>query len=65
LVSENRVLRKIIVCTRDTEIVERKGPHNEQLYDLYCSPSVIREIKSRKMRQAGNVACKGGGQVVG
>jgi len=47
------------------EIVERKGPHNEELYDLYYSSNVIREMKSRKMRLAGHVACMGGGQVVG
>jgi hypothetical protein len=30
--------------------------HNEELRDLYSSPSIIRMIKSRKMREAGNVA---------
>ena len=33
--------------------------HTGELCDLYCSPNVIREIKSRKMRWAGYVACMG------
>jgi hypothetical protein len=31
--------------------------HNEERHNLYCSPSVIRIIKSRRMRWAGHVAC--------
>jgi len=30
---------------------------NEELNDLYSSPSIIWLIKSRRMRLAGNVAC--------
>jgi hypothetical protein len=30
--------------------------HNEELYDLYSSPSIIRIIKSRRMRWVGHVA---------
>jgi hypothetical protein len=30
--------------------------HNEELNDLYCSSSIFRVIKSRRMRWAGNVA---------
>jgi hypothetical protein len=33
--------------------------HNEELRDLYSSPSTIRIIKSRKMRWAGHVARRG------
>jgi hypothetical protein len=33
--------------------------HNEELNNLYCSPSVIRIIKSRRMRWAGHVARMG------
>jgi hypothetical protein len=33
--------------------------HNEKLHDLYSSPSVIRMIKSRRMRWAGHVARMG------
>jgi hypothetical protein len=34
--------------------------HNEELHNLYFSPSIIRMIKSRRMRLAGHVAPKGG-----
>jgi hypothetical protein len=30
--------------------------HNEELHDMYSSPSIIRIIKSRRMRWAGHVA---------
>jgi hypothetical protein len=33
--------------------------HNEELHNLYSSPSVIRIIKSRRMRWAGHVARMG------
>jgi hypothetical protein len=34
--------------------------HNEELHNLYCSPSKIRMIKSERMGWAGNVARIGG-----
>jgi hypothetical protein len=33
--------------------------HNEELHNLYSSPNIIREIKSRRMRWAGHVARMG------
>jgi len=33
--------------------------HNEELNDLYCSPNIIRVIKSRRLRWAGHVALWG------
>ena len=33
--------------------------HNEELNDLYCSPNIVRVIKSRRMRWVGHVACMG------
>jgi hypothetical protein len=33
--------------------------HNEELHNLYSSPSIIRMIKSRGMRWAGHVARRG------
>jgi hypothetical protein len=33
--------------------------HNEELHNLYCSPSIIRMIKSRRMRWTGHVARMG------
>ena len=36
--------------------------HNEELNDLYCSPNIVRGIKSRRMRWAGHVARMGEGE---
>jgi hypothetical protein len=47
-VFENRVLRRIFGPTRDEETGEWIKLHNEELNDLYCSPNIIRVIKSRK-----------------
>jgi hypothetical protein len=33
--------------------------HNEELHNLYSSPSIIRVIKSRRMRWSGHVARTG------
>jgi hypothetical protein len=33
--------------------------HNEELHNLYCSPSIIRMMKSRRIRGAGHVARMG------
>jgi hypothetical protein len=30
--------------------------HSEELHDLYCSPDIVRVIKSRRMRWVGHVA---------
>jgi hypothetical protein len=30
--------------------------HNEELHDLYCSPTIVRVINSRRMIWAGHVA---------
>jgi hypothetical protein len=30
--------------------------HNEELHNLYSSPNIIRQFKSRRMRWAGHVA---------
>jgi len=32
---------------------------NEELNDLYCSPNIVRVIKSRRVRWEGHVACIG------
>jgi hypothetical protein len=31
--------------------------HNKKLHNLYSYPNIIREIKSRRMRWVGHVAC--------
>ena len=35
---------------------EWRRVHNGELKDLYCSPNIVRVIKSRRMRWAGHVA---------
>jgi hypothetical protein len=35
---------------------------NEELHDLYSSPTIVRVIKSRRMRLAGHVARMGEGE---
>jgi hypothetical protein len=44
---------------RDDLTGEWRKQHNEELRDLYSSPSIIRIIKSRRMRWAGHVARMG------
>jgi len=39
--------------------MEWRRSHNEELKDLYCSHNVVRVIKSRRMRWAGQVARMG------
>jgi hypothetical protein len=58
-VFENRVLTRIFGPKRDEVAGERRKLHNEELHDLYSSPSIIRIIKARRMRWAGNVARTG------
>jgi hypothetical protein len=58
-VFENRVLRKMFGPTRDKVMGEWRKLHNEKLCDLYSSQSIIRIIKSRRMRWAGHVARMG------
>jgi hypothetical protein len=55
-VFENRVLRRIFGPKRDEVTGEWRKLHNEELRDLYSSPSIIRIIKSKRMRWAGHVA---------
>jgi hypothetical protein len=58
-VFENRVLRRIFGPKGDEVIGEWRKLHNKELHDLYFSPSIIRIIKSRRMRWAGHVARMG------
>jgi hypothetical protein len=58
-VFENRVLRRIFGPKRDDVMGEWRKLHNEELHDLYSSSSIIRIIKSRRMRRAGHVARMG------
>jgi hypothetical protein len=55
-VLENRVLRRIFGPKRDEKTGGWRKLHNEELHNLYSSPSMIRMIKSRRTRWAGHVA---------
>jgi hypothetical protein len=58
-VFENRMLRRIFGPKRDKVIGGWRKLHNENLSNLYFSPSVIRMIKLRRMGLAGHVARMG------
>jgi hypothetical protein len=49
------VLRRIFGPKRDLVTGGWRKLHNEELHNLYYSPSIIRIIKSRRMRWAGHV----------
>jgi hypothetical protein len=58
-VFENRVLRRIFGPKRDEVTGELRKLHNKELHDLYSLPSIIRIIKSQRMRWSGHVARMG------
>jgi hypothetical protein len=49
-VFENRILRRMLGTKKDEVTGGWKKLHNEELHNLYSSPSIIRMIKSRRMR---------------
>jgi hypothetical protein len=55
-VFEHRVLRRIFGPMRDEVTGEWRKLHNEDLRDLCSSPSIIRIIKSQKIRWVGHLA---------
>jgi hypothetical protein len=58
-VFQNRVLRRIFGLKRNEVMGGWRKLHTEELHNVYASPSIIRMIKSRKMRWSGHVACVG------
>jgi hypothetical protein len=58
-VFENWVLRRIFGPKKDEVTGEWRKLHNDELRNLYSSPSIIRIIKSRRMRWACHIARKG------
>jgi hypothetical protein len=61
-VFEKRMLTRIFEPKKEKVVGgwRRLHMYNKEFYDLYTSPNIIRVIKSRRMRQAGHVACMGG-----
>jgi hypothetical protein len=58
------MLRRIFGVKRDKVTGEGRKLHTEELNDLYCSPTIVRVIKSRRIRWARHVARMGGGRGV-
>jgi hypothetical protein len=44
---------------RDEVTGEWRKLHNEELHNLYSTPNIIRQVKSRRMRWVGHVARMG------
>jgi len=63
-VFENRVLRRVFGTKRDEVTGEWRKLHDEELIDLYCSPNILRVIKSRRMKWTGHVDRMGEGRGV-
>jgi hypothetical protein len=57
------VLRRIFRPKREEDGSWRKL-HNYELHGLYASPNIVRMIKSRRIRSAGQLACMGEGRGV-
>ena len=57
---ESGVLRRIFGSKRDEVTGNGKKLHNDELNDLYRSPSIITIIKSKRMIWAGHVVRKQG-----
>jgi hypothetical protein len=47
---ETRVLRKLFGHKRDEATGGWRKLHNENLHNVYCSPNIIKLIKSRRMK---------------
>jgi hypothetical protein len=58
-VFENKVLRRIFGPERDRVTGGWRKLHNKELHNLYSSPSIIRIIKSRRMRSGGTCGTNG------
>jgi len=58
-VFENRVLGIVFGPKRDEVTGEWRELHNEELSDMYSFPNIVRVVKSRRMRWAGQVVHMG------
>jgi hypothetical protein len=62
---DNRVLRRIFGPKGDEITGEWRKLHKEELHNLYSSPNIIRQIKSRRIRWEEHVVCMGEEMVQG
>ena len=53
------MLRRIFGRWRDGKTGECRKIHIEEKNDLYCSPNIVRVVKSRRVRWAGHGASMG------
>jgi len=56
---KNRLLKRIFAPKRVEVTGEWRKLHNEELNDLYSSPTIVRVIKSRRIRWSGHVVRRG------
>jgi hypothetical protein len=59
---ENMVQRRKFGPKRDEVMGDWRKLHNGKLQNLYSSPDIIRQIKSRRLRWVGHVGCMGEGK---
>jgi hypothetical protein len=64
MVFENRVLGRIFGPKRDKVTGEWRKLHNGEIHNLYSTPDIVRQVKSRRKRWAGHVARMGEGRKV-
>jgi hypothetical protein len=62
---ENRVLRRIFGPKRDEVTGEWRKLHNEELYNLYSSPDIIRQVKANEVGEACDMHGRGEKSVQG
>ena len=55
-VFENKMFRRIFGAKRDKITGEWRKLYNIELHALYCSPNIIKKLKSRRLKWAGHVA---------
>jgi hypothetical protein len=63
-VFENRVLRRIFGQKRDEVLGDLRELRNQELRNMYSSPSTIRRIITRRMTWIGHVACTRRGMLI-